>query len=113
YYLFAASPRNPWPSDQLRKPSVINKVVSVRCKRPYAAGKWTLAYHVEDNVVSLALFGEILPLVINDVVCTYRAQHLQFFCAVHGGHLGPEVPGKLDRQGAYASACAIYQHLLS
>ena len=45
-------------------------------------------HHIKNDIVRSAAFGEILPGVIDHVVGADRAQHIQFPCAVHGGHFG-------------------------
>jgi len=47
------------------------------------------------------------------VVCTDRAQHVQFARAIHGSHLSPVVLGKLYRERTDTSARPIDQNPLS
>ena len=66
-----------------------------------------------DQVISLPILSEILLSVINDLVCTDRAQHVQFPRAIYTSHFSPIVLGKLYCPSTNTSTCTINKNLLS
>src|SRR5207249_7453784 len=68
---------------------------------------------VENHVITLVTFGEILFGVINYMIRPERSDHLQISRAAHAGHIGAEQFGDLDRERTDASRSAVNQNLLS
>src|SRR5438045_5102389 len=68
---------------------------------------------VENHVITLVTFGEILFGVINYMMRPKRSYHLQISRAAHAGHIGAEQFGDLDRERTDASRSAVNQNLLS
>src|SRR5215212_1271546 len=67
----------------------------------------------EDQVIVLPILGEILPSVIYDMVCTYRAHHVHLARAAHTGYLGPERFGDLHGERTHTTGRAVDQNLLT
>src|ERR1700687_3675767 len=59
-----------------------------------------LTDRVEDDVVSLAVLGEIFLCVVDHAVRSERSQQLEVFCAAYRGDVGAEGPGQLYSRGA-------------
>src|SRR6266851_4010153 len=73
----------------------------------------TTGHEIEDPVIALPALGEVLPGVIDDVVCADRAQHVQFARAVDAGHFRPEGLGDLHGEGTNVPTCTVDQDLVS
>src|SRR5271165_7106269 len=67
---------------------------------------------VENQVVTLPTFGEILTGVINDPICANGSDHVHFSCTAYAGHLCPEPLGDLHSKRTYASPGTVNQNLL-
>jgi hypothetical protein len=63
-------------------------------------GQGTVPGHLQDQVIALPGAGEVLLGVVDDLVGTDRADHVQALGAAHPGHLGAEGLGQLDREAA-------------
>src|ERR1051326_4692134 len=72
-----------------------------------------VAHQVENQVVALAAFGEILSSIIEDALGAEGAHHLHVPGAAHAGHMSAERLGDLHREGANASRGAIDQDALA
>src|SRR2546425_6920836 len=68
--------------------------------------------HVEDQVVTVPISREVLPGVIDDPVCSDRADHVHVLRTAHGGHLRSERLGDLNGECAYASRRTVDQDFL-
>ena len=66
----------------------------------------------QNQIVTLLIFGEIFSRVINDVVCTNRAHHVQIPRAAYGGHFRTERFGNLHGECTHATRCSINKNLL-
>ena len=67
---------------------------------------------VENQVVALRTFGEILLGVIDDPICADGSDHVHISRAANAGHICAERLGDLDGERAHASRRAIDQDLL-
>src|SRR5712692_11346461 len=68
--------------------------------------------HVENQVVALRTFGEILFGVINDLICADRSDHVHISRTAHAGHFRSERLGDLHGERTHASRRAVNQDLL-
>ena len=67
---------------------------------------------VEDEVVALRAFGEVVLGVVDDVIRAERAHELHIAGAADAGHLGAERLGDLHGVCADAAGGAVDEHLL-
>src|SRR5437773_4391436 len=67
---------------------------------------------VENEVVTLRAFGEILLGVINDAIGADGAHHLHFPRTAYAGHICAEELGDLYSERAHASPGSVDQDLL-
>src|SRR5437763_9906918 len=67
---------------------------------------------VENQIVALRSFREILSGVVNCRVCANGSNHVDIASAAHSGHICAERLGDLHREGTHASRRAINQDLL-
>ena len=67
----------------------------------------------QDQIVTLPALREILPRVINHMVCANRSRRVHFPRAAHGSDFRPERFGNLDRKRTHATGRAINQNLLA
>src|SRR5947207_1476121 len=67
---------------------------------------------VENHVITLVTFGEILFGIINYMIRPERSDHFQISRATDAGYLGTEQFGDLDRERTDASRRAVDQDLL-
>ena len=67
----------------------------------------------KNQVITLPIFGEIFLSVINDLVCTNRAHHVQFPRAAHASYFSPERFGNLHRKRTHTTRRTINQNPLS
>src|SRR5437867_1968324 len=70
-----------------------------------------VSHEVEDNIVVLAIAGEIFSLVIDDVVCTDGADHFHVPGTANASHVGTKRFGDLYGERTHASGGAINQDL--
>src|SRR5688572_25322053 len=69
--------------------------------------------NIEDEIVELAPLGEVLLVVIDDLVCADRSDHVQFLSAIHAGHFCSERLGELHSEGTHPTTRPIDQDPLS
>ena len=74
-----------------------------RCEGATKFGQRMVRDVVQDEVVALAIPGEVVGRVVDDVVGTDGADHLEIPRAADAGHLRPERLGDLDRERADAA----------
>ena len=67
---------------------------------------------VQNHVVLLLTFGEILFCVINDAIGAERSDKIDIPRAAHAGDVRAERFRDLDRERADAAGCAINQDFL-
>src|SRR5215470_12370484 len=67
---------------------------------------------VENYIVALRAFGEILPGVINDPICADGSHHFHIARAAYAGHICAERPGDLHCERTDASRRTVDQDLL-
>src|SRR5208337_4661937 len=67
---------------------------------------------VEDQVITLPTFGEILLGVINDVICADGSDHLDIPRTAYAGNLCAEPLGGLNSERTHASRRTVNQDLL-
>src|SRR5271165_191208 len=67
---------------------------------------------VEQEVVTLPTFGEILLGVINDVIRADGSDHVHISCTAYAGHLRTEPPGNLNCERPHTSRRTVNQDLL-
>src|SRR6266851_7348281 len=70
-------------------------------------------HEVEDHVVMLAVAGEILSRVINDLVGADGPDHFHIPRTANAGNLSAKRLRDLDSERTHASGGAIYQDLLA
>src|SRR5216683_189965 len=68
--------------------------------------------HVENQVVALRTFGEILFGVINDLICADRSDHVHISRTAHAGHFRSERLGDLHSERTHSSRRSVNQDLL-
>jgi hypothetical protein len=83
----------------LREPGDNHEKTSMLVKRGLALRKRGRAGCNENDVVGLAVLGEIPFGVVDDLVGPDGFHQLQIGGAAHPGHLGSKVLGELDRGG--------------
>src|SRR3989442_5787733 len=66
-----------------------------------------LAHCVEDDVVGLAVLGEVFPRVVDDPVGPERSYELEVLRAAHRGDVGAEILGQLQPCGADGAGRAV------
>ena len=69
-------------------------------------------HEVENQVVMLSTFREILSRVINDVICADGSNHFNIPRTAHAGNFRAERFGDLHGEGAHASCRAVNQDFL-
>ncbi len=79
--------------------------------RLYADNEWFPTV-VENEVVPLPTFGEILLGVVNDTICTDRSDHVQIPRTAYASDIGAERLGDLNSERPYASRRTVNQDLL-
>src|SRR6266550_5117172 len=67
---------------------------------------------VENQVVTLPTFGEILLDIINDTICADGSHHLHISRAAYAGHIRAERLGDLHRERTHASRRTVNQDLV-
>src|SRR5438094_7462208 len=72
-----------------------------------ADNEWFKA--VENQVVTLPTFGEILLDIINDTICADGSHHLHISRAAYAGHIRAERLGDLHRERTHASRRPVNQ----
>src|ERR1700730_10291994 len=68
---------------------------------------------VENHVVTLPTFGEILFCVIDDTICAERSHKIDISGAAYAGHVCAERFRDLDGECSHASGSAVNQDLLA
>ena len=71
------------------------------------------AFCIHDQVVALAIFGEVLLSVVDDVIKADRAHHLELPRAVDSGDFNVLQLGELDGNCAHAATRPIDQNFLT
>src|SRR3990172_5385822 len=69
-------------------------------------------HQVQNKIVTLSVFAEILARVIYDGVSAQPTQHIQLLRIVHAGDFRPIHFGQLHRECSRSAARAVDQHLL-
>src|SRR6266542_6300159 len=72
-----------------------------------------LPNRVEDDVVRLAVLGEVFLQVVDDLVCSERSHELDVLRVAHRGDVGAEMLGHLHRCGSDRSGGAVDEDALS
>src|ERR671915_1131884 len=67
---------------------------------------------VDDQVVALIALGEVLALVVDDVIRTYGSDHLHLRGAAHASYVRAEGLGDLHGVGPHPSRGTYDQHFL-
>src|SRR5262249_1604285 len=68
---------------------------------------------IENQVIALPTFSEILLGVIDDVIRTDRSNHVHVRCTADAGNLSAKCLGDLHSEGADTSGRAVNHHLPS
>src|SRR5579871_95699 len=71
-----------------------------------------IAIRGQNQVIRLPLLGDIFPRVINDVVGSKGAHHLDIACAAHSSDFCPQGFGKLYGERSHPARGTINQHPL-
>src|SRR5918996_4115726 len=88
------------------------EVDPARLQRASTASERVLADRVEDDVVHLAVLGEVLLQVVDELVCSERSHELDVLRVAHRGDVGAEVRGELHAGSSDGSGGAVYEDAL-
>ena len=98
-HFLVSDPRSPQRQDEIQEP-VGCQVAAAPRKGAFAQPERVLADCVEDDVVSLAVLGEVFLRVVDHPVGSQRCHDLEVFRVAHRRDVGFEVPGELHPCGA-------------
>src|SRR5258708_32437318 len=71
-----------------------------------------ISVHGQTQIILLPIAGEIFFCIVNDMVCTHRACHVQIPRATHGRDFSPERCGYLHRERTDPTRRTVDQNLL-
>jgi len=75
-------------------------------------GKRMIPIRSKDEIILASILGEILFGVVNDVICAYRARHLQIPRAAHGSHFRSKRLGNLHCKRTHPARRSVDQNFL-
>src|SRR5688572_12561912 len=90
-----------------------NGTNSARFQGPPISKYRTISDSVVNQVITLPISGEIFSRVVNDMVCTNGAHHIQIPRTAYARNFSAERFGKLNRKCTHATSRPIHQNLLS
>ena len=111
-HLPVSEPRRPQRQDEVLQ-SVGGQVTAAPLQRAAAVLEREGAGCIEDDVVRLAVLGEVFLLVVDHLVGSDRSDDLEVFRAAHPGDVGAEVLGQLHPGGADGPRRAVHEDSLS
>src|SRR5215216_1156731 len=92
-YFLACGSSNPWSQEKnLEKCNYRTsdcEITSIGPERPWISEHRTMGNKIKNQIILFSVLGEVLPGVINDMVCTNRAHNNQLSGVIHPGHLSP------------------------
>src|SRR5215210_3902240 len=103
-----SEPRCPEPEEEVLEP-VGRDEGPVRLQRAPATQERLLADGVQDDVVRLAVLGEVLPQVVDHLAGSQRAHEVHVLGVADRGDVGAEVLRELHRGGPTRSGGAVHQ----
>src|SRR5215471_1527933 len=107
-HFLVSDPRGPQRQDEIPQP-VGRQIAAAGLQRAPASPERVLADRVEDDVIRLAVLGEVFPGVIDDSVGSERSHELEVLRIADRCDVGFEVLGQLHPRGADGPGCAIYE----
>ena len=73
-----------------------DQIKAALVQRSFAAGKRAAAHCIKDDVISLAILGEIFPGIVDQMIRAQRFDQIDLFRAANPGDFCPIILTKLD-----------------
>src|SRR5439155_16927363 len=106
------SEARPEPSAFVHSSTSYQDIFSIRIQNAPAFRQRMVGNVVQNHVVTLIAFGEILFSVINNMICTERSDQVQISCTANAGHICAHGFSYLHRERAYTSRRTVNQDFL-
>jgi hypothetical protein len=111
-HFLVSDARGPERQDEIQEP-VGCQIAAAPRKGAFAPPERVLADGVEDDVVRLAVLGEVFLRVVDHLIGSQRCHELEVLRVAHRGDVGAEEPGELHPCGADGPGRAVDEDPLS